>query len=201
MPKHHHTWWPKEGTCFVVRNVAPNHKRIRVLGVPIANGEEKDLLAIPEISEAVIRHSLLKGDLRIKGLCKEIIVTCSDIDLLQFNDEQKQFLQSIGIEDGLEVDTGVVEIPFLFKQHVPLEGAKDGVNRIFTVPDKFINGPFGNNDFRILVRHNGRVLIAGCDFTITESGGPGTGYDTLTFTTFTPNSSSELIADYVIAAP
>jgi hypothetical protein len=201
MPKHHHTWWPKEGTCFIVKNIAPNDKRIRIFGCPIRNGEEKDLLNIPEISEAVIRHSLLKGELRIKGLCGEIEVTCSDIDLLQFNDDQKDFLISIGIEDGLEVPTGIAEIPFLFKQHVPLTGAKDGVNRIYTVPDKFINGPFGNNDFRILVRHNGRVLIAGCDFTITESGGPGTGFDTLTFITFTPNSDSELIADYVTEAP
>lgn len=200
MPKHHYTWFPKEGTCFIVKNIAPKGKRIRIFGCPIPNGEEKDLLAIPEISEAVIRHSLLKGELRIKGICGEIEVTCSDIDLLQFNDEQKTFLQSIGIEDGLEV-TAEAEIPFLFKQHVELIGTKDGSNRIFTVPDKFINGPFGNNDFRILVRHNGRVLIAGCDFTMTESGGPGTGYDTLTFITFVPNSQSELYADYVTEAP
>lgn len=196
MPKHFHTFFPKAGTCFIVKNIAPQGKRIRIFNCPIPNGEEKDLLAIPEISESVIRHSLLKGELRIKGVCQEILITCSDIDLTQYNEEQKAFLISIGISDGLD-GPGQTEIPFLFKQGAELLGTKDSSNRIFTTPDKFINGAFGDNDFRISVKHNGRDLIAGCDFTMIESAGPGTGFDTLTFITFVPNSTSELFADYV----
>jgi hypothetical protein len=195
MPKHHHTWFPKEGTCFVVRNVAPNGKRIRVLGCPIPNGEEKDLLAIPEISEAVIRHSLLKGDLRIKGISGEIIITCSDIDLLQFNAEQKTFLQSLGIGEGLDV--GFAQTNFAFKQGIGLIGTKNGVNKVFTTPDLFLNGNIENNTFRITIRHNGVIQEQGIDFVVSEGAGPGTGFNTITFITFSPTTDSTLLANYV----
>jgi len=203
LSRHFHTWFPKApSTCFVVKNIAPFGKRIKIFNYPIVNGGTRDLLDIPEISEATIRHSLLKGELRQKALSREIEVVCSDIDLLQFNDEHKGFLESIGIMDGLEVEVSVsADVPYLFKQGVELIGAKNGSNRTFTTPEPFINGAFQDNEFHIIVHHNGRTLINGCDYVVSESGGPGTGFDTLTFITFTPNSRSELYADYVIAAP
>jgi len=93
-------------TRFVVRNIAPGNKRVRVFQYPIGNGLERDLLAIPGISEADIRHSLLKGQLLEKLKAKEIIVIDSDIDLLQFNDDQKAFLVAHGVNKGLEVSGG-----------------------------------------------------------------------------------------------
>lgn len=98
------TWFIKRpSTRFVVKNIAPRGKRVRVFAYPINNGETRDLLAIPGVSEADIRHALLKGALMIKLQNKELIVVDSDIDLLQFNDEHKLFLQSVGITKGLEV--------------------------------------------------------------------------------------------------
>ena len=90
-------------TRFIVKNIAPGNKRIRIFQYPILNGETRDLLSIPGISEADLRHSLLKGQLLQKLRSKEIIVVDSDIDLLQFNDDQKLFLQQSGITKGLEV--------------------------------------------------------------------------------------------------
>lgn len=90
-------------TKFVVKNIAPRGKRIRIFQYPILNGSTRDLLAIPGVSEADIRHSLLKGELLLKIKSKEIIVVDSDIDLLQFNDDQKQFLQGAGITKGLDI--------------------------------------------------------------------------------------------------
>jgi len=90
-------------TKFIVRNIAPGNKRIRVLGYPIGNGLERDLLQIPGVNESTIRSSLLKGELLQKIRSKEIIVVDSDIDLLQFNDDQKTFLTSAGVTKGLEV--------------------------------------------------------------------------------------------------
>ena len=185
-------------TEFVVKNIAPDGKRIRIFNCPIRNGRTKDLLAIPEVSEDVIRHSLLKGDLRIKAVCGEILVVQSDIDLLQFNDEHKAFLQSIGITVGLEITSGISEIPFVFKQGVSLIGTQDGSNRIFTTPDKFINGTLGNNEFRIKITHNGRDLVENQDYTLLESGGAGTGFDTIVFVSFMPAVKSLLEACYVI---
>ena len=190
-----YTFFPKVGTSFVVKNIAPNGKRIRVLGVPIPNGEEKDLLASPEISESLIRHSLLKGELRIKGISNEIFVTFSDIDLLQFNTEQKNFLTSIGINNGMDINFS--QINFAFKQGVNLIGIKDGINKVFTTPDYFLSGNVENNVFKITIRHNGIVQEQGIDFVVSESGGLGSGFDTITFVTFSPASDSTLLANYI----
>jgi len=75
--------------------------------------------------------------------------------------------------------------------------------RTFTVApgDKFLEGNFKDNEFHIIVEHNGRRLIQNCDFIISESGGIGTGYDTITFISFVPNPRSEIVADYAIVNP
>lgn len=193
------TWFTKKcTTAFIVRNIAPNNKRIKIFSYPIKNGMERDLLDIPFVSEADIRHSLLKGELLTKIRSNEIIVTYSNIDLLQFDDCQKAFLQSAGVYEGLEVSGGIAEIPFTFKQGVDLIGDMNGTNAIFTTPDKFINGNIGNNSFRISIKHNGRELLEGSDFLVSESGGSGTGYDTIIFKCTLPDENSILIVDYVV---
>jgi hypothetical protein len=196
------TVFPKQcPTVFKVRNIAPGNKRIKIFTLPIKNGAVRDLMAIPHVSEADIRHSLLKGELNIKLRSNEIIVTDSNIDLLQFDPCHKQFLIDSGITNGIEVTGGITEIPFLFKQGQPLIGDKNGVNPIFTTPDKFIQGTFGNNDFRILIMHNGRVLQETTDYILSESGGAGTGFDTVIFKCTFPDENSELVTDYVVEAP
>ena len=187
-------------TKFVVKNIAPGGKRIRIFNCPIRNNHSKDLLSLPEVSESIIRHSLLKGDLRIKGICGEIEIIDSDISLVQFNDEHKAFLQSLGITQGLEAGGGIAEIPFVFKQGISLIGAKDGTNRTFTTPDKFINGSLGNNEFRIKIIHNGRDLIENENYTLIESGGAGTGFDTIVFISIIPTTKSKLEVSYVVEA-
>lgn len=98
------TFFPKiSNTKFVVRNIAPQGKRIRIFQYPINNGETRDLLAIPAVSEADIRHSLLKGELAVKIKYGELEIVDSDIDLLQFNAEQKSFLENAGVNKGLAV--------------------------------------------------------------------------------------------------
>jgi hypothetical protein len=198
------TFFPKRvDTVFIVQNITkdtPQEKTIHIFGYPIPAGKERDLLSIPIVSEADIRHSLLKGELRVKGENGEICVTRSNIDLLQFDPEQKAFLESICIDNGLEVAGGTGTLNFAFKQNVLLLGIKNSQNRIFTVPapDKFINGTYGLNEFRILVRHNGKGLLPGIDYTMSESGGAGTGLDTITITSFKPVSNSTLVADYIV---
>lgn len=193
------TWFPKKcPTVFVVKNIAPEGKRIKIFTFPIGNGKERDLMDIDFVSEADIRHSLLKGELMTKLRAKEAIVTKSNIDLLQFDECQKAFLESVGIMEGLEV-AGSGDIPYLFRQGVMLIGVQDGSNRVFTTPEKFIEGTLGNNEFRILIKHNGRDLVKDIDYTLSESGGVGTGFDTIILN-FSPKKRSVLRADYVIEA-
>lgn len=195
--------WSTNPLCFIVQNVAESKKQIRIFNYPINWMNNRDLLRIPGVAESDIRSSLLKGELNHKIRVQEIIVLCSDIDLLQFNDQNKAFLQGAGIVKGLEVSGGTGTVPYLFKQKRPLMGTLDGVNRIFTVPfpDKFLDGSFFSNEFHIEITHNGHIMKKNYDYTISESGGPGTGYDSIYFKSFTPiPGRSVLESSYVISA-
>lgn len=191
-------------TCFVVKNIAPRGKRIQVFRYPIANQQTRDLLAIPYISEADIRHSLLKGELMMKIKNKEIEVVQSDISLLQFNNEQKQFLKGAGVIKGLEIGleqlapSVVLGTGFPVRENVSLLGIRNGINRIFMTPEKFLNGNYMGSTYSIKIRHNGRGLDPDLDYDISESGGPGTGYDTIFFKSFTPSLFNSILADYTV---
>ncbi len=80
-----------------------------------------------------------------------------------------------------------------------LAGTKNGTNKIFTLPggDKGINEVVG---VKVAVWINGvrKHEGAGDDFTISESGGSGTGYDTITFVFIAPISRDRLVADYFL---
>lgn len=76
-----------------------------------------------------------------------------------------------------------------------LLGVKDGANLTFTVPfgDKFAhNLPF----LSIHVFYNGVRLTLLDDYLISESGGSGTGYDSVTLLV-APVSADKVTADYV----
>jgi hypothetical protein len=186
--------------CFVVANIIHNsNKTIRIFDYPIPVGTTRDLLRIPGVSEASIRVSLLKGELRNKLIAGEIEVICSDIDLLQFNDIQKQFLLDGGVVKGLEV-TGSGSLAYLRKEEIALIGLKNGINRTFFTPDKFLNGLVVTGDqFHIAVKHNGKDLYEGIDYTIGESSGAGTGYDTINLISIIPIQSSTLFANYAVS--
>jgi hypothetical protein len=93
----------KVNGCFIVLNTAPQIKTISIFNYPINYLCTRDLIQIPGVSESSIRASLLKGVLREKIRNNDIIVLCSDIDLLQFNAAQLAFLQGAGIVNGLTV--------------------------------------------------------------------------------------------------
>jgi len=96
--------YEKLSTSFVVKNIITNsNKVVRIFQYPIPVGKTRDLLDIPGVGEADIRASLLKGEILHKLLAKEISVITSDIDLLQFNAQQKALLQAAGITIGLDV--------------------------------------------------------------------------------------------------
>lgn len=185
--------------CFIVMNVSPQVKTISIFKYPINYQDTRDLLQIPGVSEASIRASLLKGELQHKIRAKDIVVVCSDVDLLQFNNAQKSFLQGAGIVNGLEV-TATAVVPYKWVEEINMIGTKNSINRTFTTPDKFLNGLFTEGSFfHIHVKHNGKDLYEGIDYTISESGGPGTGYDTINITSFAPKKKDQLKATYAVA--
>lgn len=197
-----YTIFPKRcPTVFRVQNITAG-KCVRVFQYPIPPGGVRDLMAIWFISEADIRHSLLKGELMMKILNEEVRVVESNIDLLQFDQCQKAFLQGAGVINGLSVDGSSGGVDYIHRTNVRLIGVLNGANKVFTVPipDKFVEGILGDNQFSIEITHNGRKLIKFIDYLVSESGGAGagTGYDTIEIISFVPGEKSKLMADYVI---
>ncbi len=106
------TWFPQQvNTVFIVKNITtgtPQEKTVRIFQAPIPPGKIRNLMSLPSVSEADIRHALLKGEISVKLRNREIIVVDSNIDLLQFDQTQLQFLQSVGVVNGLQVGaTGI----------------------------------------------------------------------------------------------
>jgi hypothetical protein len=79
------------------------------------------------------------------------------------------------------------------KTGVSLLGSVDGVNTVFTTPDKFTHD--GVSDEMVYLRGLRLRSGAGNDYTVSESGGAGTGYDTITFAS-APRSGDNLFIDY-----
>lgn len=83
------------------------------------------------------------------------------------------------------------------KNEAPLTGTKNGVNRVFAAPEFFV-------PTAIDVFHNGRRMTrsgveAEIEYEVSESGGLGTGFDTVTFVT-APIATSVLRMNYIAAA-
>jgi hypothetical protein len=88
------------------------------------------------------------------------------------------------------------------KTGVILVGPLNGTNRVFHTPDKYLHAMGVSLD----VFHNGRRLLEAQtpdvrqgDFFCSESGGAGTGFDTINLLSFVPVGKSALVADYQIA--
>lgn len=82
-----------------------------------------------------------------------------------------------------------------FRTGLDLVGSRNGANLVFTVPDgdKFThNLPF----LTIQIYFNGQRLRLIDDYVINESGGPGSGYDTVILE-IAPRATDKLAVDYV----
>ena len=77
------------------------------------------------------------------------------------------------------------------KYGVGLTGPINGVNQTYTAPDKF-------NPTAHAVYYNGQRLHLTLDYSIVESGGPGSGYDTVNFLVI-PKVGDHLLTDYISA--
>ena len=89
------------------------------------------------------------------------------------------------------------------KTGISFIGPLNSLNRIFMTPDKFVHA----NGLSLDVFHNSRRLVEAPvpdvrlgDFFCSESGGVGTGFDTINLLSFAPSSSSVLLADYQVAS-
>ena len=78
---------------------------------------------------------------------------------------------------------------------VPL-GAINGINTVFTTPDTFVHDGVANE--AVYLRGQRLLEGAGNDYTAVESGGVGTGYDTIVLAR-PPRPNDNLLLDYYVA--
>lgn len=85
-----------------------------------------------------------------------------------------------------------------FRWDEPLAGIVDGVNATFTIPysEKAFHS-LGGLKIRPYKNGQRKGVGVGCDVTVTESGGPGTGFDTVVFAT-PPKVGDTLTVDYIV---
>jgi len=88
------------------------------------------------------------------------------------------------------------------KVNAPVTGTFDGTNRTFMTAQKFVHA----HGVSIDIFHNGRRLVETSvpdprlgDFFCAESGGPGSGFDTVILLSFSPSAGSALVADFQVA--
>lgn len=102
------TYRSSSTVSFVVKN--NSKKKIRIFNYPLEPGQSRDLMKIPNIGEEDIRSSLVKGQLQFMASIGQISVVSSDIDLTQYNDPQRNFLEgagvSVGLGDGTQTSAG-----------------------------------------------------------------------------------------------
>lgn len=176
---------------FVVQNIANPPKVVRIFNYPILSGQTRDIMAINGVAESDIRSSLLKGELQYKIRSGEIVVIASDVDLLEFNNNQASFLYSSGVATGIQI--GIPQQSFVWNEDVQLVGTVDGVNTVFTIP----SGVFiYNGYYKIVVYLNGVKQLINDDYTISMS--TPAGYDTITFAVapYSDSYTSTITADY-----
>lgn len=109
---------------------------------------------------------------------------------LQSSDGSITFTQNT---DDIDMRIDPFSVLDLFCYNIVPTGSIDGVNTVFTTPDFFISTT-------MRLYKNGRRMAqgTGCDYEISESGGVGTGYDTLTFhASIAPKVGDVIIADYI----
>lgn len=106
-----------------------------------------------------------------------------------------QNLQDQFLEEG-QLETFPPLIP---RQNVPMVGVINGVNTVFVLPfgDKAAIVPPATT---IAVRVNGVEYSSGVenDYVLSESGGAGSGFDTITMLHFAPKEGDSITATYFI---
>lgn len=183
---------PLTNGSFIVRNVSPQVKTIKIFNYPIPYGRARNLLRIPGIGEQDIRVSLLKGELQYKIMAQDIVIISSDVDLIQFNEAQKTFLTNAGISSGMQVAADQLSSSIIEQQDIVLNGNIDSSNTIFTIPTGFF--VYLPPNYKIIVYLNGIKQAINNDYVL---GSFDNGYRSIIMT-FPPDPGDIITADYFL---
>lgn len=96
--------------------------------------------------------------------------------------------------DGQGGGTG--DVPAGLRTNVIALGVINGVNTVFSTPDNFIHDGVTNE--AVFLRGKRCLEGSGNDYVAVESGGVGTGYDTIVFTR-APRPGDNILLDYYVS--
>lgn len=164
----------------------------------LRNDPTLDVVFAFDASDIPSIRTLYGGDIEVEGNSVSVEAATRNLN----------FDNAAVVNDGpnrvtvdLDASPGVPGIS-RHRQFVELSGVQDGVNQVFTLPEVAVhNMP---NGLQVKVYLNGLLLRPGStrDYEVSESGGVGTGYDTVTFLNgLAPKARDSLWADYVVPAP
>jgi hypothetical protein len=122
-----------------------------------------------------VRNSDDYDDTHIAGPTLETDAENLEDDLNAIRSQIKRIIH--GTNPGSWTDVGGTGTLSDLRWDIEPLGVIDGSNLVFTTPEKFIQSV----PLTILVYRNGQRQMLGGDYTVSESGGFGTGYDTITF--------------------
>jgi len=97
--------------------------------MPIAPNNSYNLMAIPEVSEAIIKHSLLKGELKQALSSAKIQITLTDIDLTTFNIDALTDFTNYGLSNSIY--DGTISVFSLNNLPPPVDGYITLSNKIY----------------------------------------------------------------------
>ena len=155
---------------FIVKNISSIRKTIQIFNNPIYFGAQRDLLKIRGVSEADIRASLLKGELQHKIRAQEIVIIKSDIDLLQFNMEQRAFLLKAGIVLGVDaINVNPNPTPSTTRVQI-IETLTQDVysNNPHTIPDGYSYIPDPANGANMQVYWRNQFMVPGTNSVLND---------------------------------
>lgn len=135
----------KINNSFIVKNIiTKDNKTVRIFNYPIPVGQTRDLLSIEGIGEDDIKASLLKGEILAKLLSQEISIVKSDIDLTEYNTQQRAFLASIGVNLGVQIDIANITTAL----YNLITSSSGGSASLWTLVDDGPTDPIDNNAYK-----------------------------------------------------
>lgn len=151
----------------------------------------KSYLYRPTVTASVLQPFLASGAGPVVGLLApdvRVAITIDEIHKEDLDDAMAQF-GFVFVAEGVTVSqTPRVGV-------VPL-GVINGTNKVFSLAEDFEHD--GLNKEAVYLRGLRRSEGVGCDYVASESGGPGTGYDTLTFAN-APKVGDTILIDYFLS--
>lgn len=150
-----------------------------------------------------IRHSEVYDDTIPPGATLETDADCLEFDLNALRSQMRRVIGELAWWDDPSTNLaalagmlGVAPAGTLRTNVIP-SGLVDGANFTYTTPDFFVS----NANTSVIVNLNGKQLdsVLG-DFTASEGGGVGSGYDTITINPACPPKTGDILrVDYLIA--